>query len=218
MKSYIVRILALLMIIFSILLAACEEKRVDDAILTAKVKTQMTADGRVSPTRVNVDTLNSDVTLKGEVPTQQEKDAAEQAARSVEGVRSVSNQIVVNPAVAGAGLPTGEEMKRQAEKAIGGVGQEVKKEASEALLLGAITARLAAAGYSNVKVGIEQGVATLRGEVASEKDRIAVEAIVEKIEGVKQINNQLTVRGRAATPTPTSTPRRQRITDPNINN
>jgi len=33
----------------------------------------------------------------------------------------------------------------------------------------------------------------LKGEVSSEKDRVAVEVIVEKTEGIKKINNQLTV-------------------------
>lgn len=196
MKSYVARGLALLMIIFSILGAACTEKRVDDAMLTARVKTQMAADGRVSPTRVKVDTLNGDVTLKGEVPAQEEKDAAEQVAGKVEGVRSVNNQITVNPAAAGSGLPTGNEMKQRAEKAVGNVEQGVKKGAAEAFLRGEIKARLVAAGYGNVAVGVEQGVATLRGEVAGEKDRIAVEAIVEKMEGVKTVNNQLTVKAR----------------------
>src|SRR5262245_49494976 len=125
MKRSIARRLALLMAIFTILCAACTEKRVDDAVLTAKIKTQMAADGRISPTRVNVDTLNGDVMLKGEVPTQQEKDAAEEVARKVEGVRSVSNQITVNPAAANTGLPTGNEMKEQAEKAVGGAAQKV---------------------------------------------------------------------------------------------
>jgi osmotically-inducible protein OsmY len=142
-----------------------------------------------------VDTLNGAVTLTGEVPTQEEKDAAEQVARKVEGVRSVSNQIVVNPAAAGSGLPPSDEIKRQAEKAVGSVEHEVKEEASEAFLLGKIKARLAAAGYSNVAVEVEQGVVTLKGEAPSEKDRIAVEAIVEKMEGVKQVNNQIQPAG-----------------------
>jgi len=211
MKSYFARVLALLMIIFSILLAACAETRVDDAMLTAKVKTQMAADGRVSPTRVNVDTLSGDVTLKGEVPTQEEKDAAEQVARKVEGVRSVNNQIIVNPTAAGSGLPTGNEMKQQAEKAAGKVEQEVKRGASEAFLQGEIKARLIAAGYGNVAVVVEQGMATLSGEVASDKDRIAVEAIVEKIKSVEKVDNQLAVKGQtpsiSPTPTPPPTPR-----------
>jgi osmotically-inducible protein OsmY len=180
---------------FVMLFAACEQ-RVDDALLTANVKTEMTADGRVSPTRVNVDTLNSVVTLKGEVPTQQEKDAAEQVARRVAGVKSVNNQIVVNPAAAGTGVPSGNEIKEGVKEAASGVTQEVRKETSEAVLQGKVKARLIAAGFTNVAVEVIQGEVTLKGEVASEKDRTAVEAIVEKVEGVGKINNQLMVKGQ----------------------
>jgi hyperosmotically inducible periplasmic protein len=180
----------------------------DDAMLTARIKTLMTADGRISPTRVNVDTLNGDVTLKGVVPTQEEKDAAEEVARKVEGVKSVSNQIVVHPAAAGSGVPSGKEMKQQAEKAASDIGQEVKKEAGKAFLLGEVKARLAAAGYSDINVEVDQGVVTLKGEAPTEKDRIAVEAIAEKIEGVMKVNNQVTVKGQVPSSTPSPTPRK----------
>jgi osmotically-inducible protein OsmY len=206
MKGYFARVVALLMIIFSIMLAACTERQVDDAMLTARIKARMTADGRISPSRVDVDTLNGDVTLRGEVPTQEEKDAAEEVARKVEGVRSVSNQVIVNSAVAGTGIPSGQEMKRQAEKAVSDVGQGVKKEAEDAFLLGEIKARLAAAGYGDVAVTVDQGVVTLRGEALKDKDRIAVEAIVEKVKGVEKVDNQLTVKRQAPTPTPTHSP------------
>lgn len=178
----------------------------DDAMLTARIKARMTADGRVSPSRVDVDTLNGDVTLRGEVPTQEEKDAAAQVARNVEGVRSVSDQIIVNPAVAGTGIPSGVEIKQKAEKAANEVGQGVKKGAEDAFLLGEIKARLTAAGYGDVAVGVERGVVTLKGEASSDKDRIAVEAIVEKIKGVEKVENQLVVKRQAPTPTPASSP------------
>jgi hyperosmotically inducible protein len=193
MKAYVVRSLGGLLFALSISLTACE-KRVDDALLTARVKTQMTAEGEVSPTRVNVDTLNGVVTLKGEVPTQQEKVAAERAARKVEGVKSINNQIVVNPATAGTGVPSGTEVKEATKEAVGNVAQEVAKETGEALLLSKIKARLLAAGYSTVAVDVNQGEATLKGEVAGEKDRTAVEAIVQKVGGVKRINNQLAIK------------------------
>lgn len=93
------------------------------------------------------------------------------------------------------------EMKRQAEKAVGDVEQEVKEEVGEAFLLGKIRAWLAAAGYGDLAVEVEQGVVTLKGEAPNEKDRIAVEAIVEKMEGVKRVNNQVTVPGKSLTPT-----------------
>src|SRR5262245_17583515 len=206
MKGYFARFVALLMIIVSIMIAACTERQVDDALFTARIKARMTSDGRITPTRVAVDTLNGAVTLRGEVPTQEEKDAAEEVARKVEGVRSVSNQVIVNSAVAGTGIPSGQEMKRQAEKAVSDVGQGVKKEAEDAFLLGEIKTRLAAAGYGDVSVSVDRGVVTLNGEALKDKDRIAVEAIVEKVKGVEKVDNRLTVKRQTPAPTPTHSP------------
>jgi osmotically-inducible protein OsmY len=152
-----------------------------------------------------VDTVNGNVTLSGETPTQEEKIAAEEVASKVEGVRGVSNQIIVNPAAAGSGIPSGEEMKRQAEKAVSNVGQGMKKEAQNAILLGEVKARLAAAGYGAVGVDVDRGVVTLKGETSNEKDRIAAEAIAEKVNGVEKVDNQLTIQ-KPPPPAPTKTP------------
>lgn len=195
MRTFIAHGFALGLFTLAMLFAACEQ-RVDDALLTANIKTEMTADGRVSPTRVNVDTLNGVVTLKGEVPTQQEKAAAEQIARKVAGVKSVNNQVTVNPAAAGTGVPSGNEIKEEVKETASNVTQEVKKETGEAILVGKIKTRLIAAGFNNVSVEVNQGEATLKGEVASEQDRTAVVAIVQKTGGVQKINNQLAVKGR----------------------
>jgi osmotically-inducible protein OsmY len=95
-------------------------------------------------------------------------------------------------------------MKRQAEKTVSNVGQGVKKEAENAFLLGEVKARLAAAGYGGVGVGVDRGVVTLKGETSNEKDRIAAQAIVEKIRGVQKVNNQMTVKKLAPAQAPTT--------------
>ncbi len=201
MKTYTLFCLALAVWGLCIIFTACET-RVDDAVLTARIKTEMTADGRVSPTRVNVDTLNGVVTLKGQVPTQQEKDAAAQVAGKIEGVKRVENQITVNPATAGTGLPTGNEMKEQVKDAASQVAQEVKNEATDTVLQGTLKARLIAAGYNNVAVKVNRGEAILSGEVATDKDRIAAEAIISKMNGITKTVNQITIKGATPTPSP----------------
>lgn len=186
----------LLILVGCLLAAACQAREVDDAALTAKVKAALITDGRVSATRVSVESANGVVTLKGEVPTSQEKQAAEQAARTVEGVKSVRNEVTINPASAGTGVPPMKELKNKAEEAARGVAQGARKEVGETLLLANVKTRLAAAGFSQVSVEINQGQATLTGEVANNKERIAVETIVEKVEGIKRVNNQLKVKPR----------------------
>lgn len=66
---------------------------VDDATVTAKVKAALMAESEVDGTRINVDTVNGRVVLKGEVPSKTMIDRAVQVARGIEGVRDVDNQL-----------------------------------------------------------------------------------------------------------------------------
>lgn len=66
---------------------------VDDATVTAKVKAALMAESGVDGTKINVDTMNGRVTLKGEVPDKTMIDKAVQVAKGVEGVKDVDNQL-----------------------------------------------------------------------------------------------------------------------------
>lgn len=68
---------------------------VDDATITAGVKTSLLADPDVAGTKINVDTEQGRVTLKGEVKTMAIRKKAESLAREVKGVRSVNNQLII---------------------------------------------------------------------------------------------------------------------------
>ena len=69
------------------------EKAVDDAALTAKVKSTLLADAQVKGTQIDVDSNNGTVTLSGSVATATEKARAEQLAQGVDGVRAVRNNL-----------------------------------------------------------------------------------------------------------------------------
>lgn len=70
-------------------------KVVDDATITARVKSKLLADKEVSGLAVNVDTYKGTVQLNGFVNTAAEKAKAEQLAKSVEGVQKVDNNLTV---------------------------------------------------------------------------------------------------------------------------
>jgi osmotically-inducible protein OsmY len=74
---------------------------VDDAALTAKVKASIAEEDGVSATAVNVTTYRGTVQLSGFVESEEAKRAAENAAKDVEGVRSVKNDLRVQPAASG---------------------------------------------------------------------------------------------------------------------
>lgn len=65
-----------------------------DAAVTAKVKTAIATDvGARTATVVNVNTYNGTVQLTGFVDNAEQKRRAEEAAKKVEGVKSVKNDI-----------------------------------------------------------------------------------------------------------------------------
>ncbi|MDB5770398.1 MAG: hyperosmotically inducible periplasmic protein [Burkholderiales bacterium] len=68
---------------------------VDDAAITAKIKAALLADPEVSALKVNVDTAQGNVKLKGEVKSLALRKKVESLAKGVAGVRSVDNQLVI---------------------------------------------------------------------------------------------------------------------------
>ena len=68
---------------------------VDDATLTAQVKAKFADDTAVSAAAIGVETLKGVVQLSGFTKSGVEKARAEQLARSIKGVVSVRNDIVV---------------------------------------------------------------------------------------------------------------------------
>ena len=68
---------------------------VDDANITASVKTKLVADKAANLTRVDVDTNNGTVYLNGTVDSAEQKARAEQLAWQAKGVKSVVNNLQV---------------------------------------------------------------------------------------------------------------------------
>jgi osmotically-inducible protein OsmY len=70
-------------------------KNVDDATVTASVKSQLVMDKAANLTRVDVDTNNGVVYLNGTVDSSAQKGRAEELARRVKGVTKVVNNLQV---------------------------------------------------------------------------------------------------------------------------
>jgi hyperosmotically inducible protein len=70
-------------------------ENVDDATITASVKSRLVADKASNLTRVDVDTNNGTVYLNGSVESPEQKAKAEQLAWQAKGVKSVVNNLQV---------------------------------------------------------------------------------------------------------------------------
>ena len=63
--------------------------KVDDAMITTAVKAKLTTDRLKNAVKVNVDTKDGVVTLKGTVSTEEQRVEAERLARDTKGVKDV---------------------------------------------------------------------------------------------------------------------------------
>jgi hyperosmotically inducible periplasmic protein len=68
---------------------------ISDAAVTSAVKAKLLADSAVAGLKIDVDTREGVVTLKGDVRSQAEKDAAVEIARGTSGVRQVDDYLVI---------------------------------------------------------------------------------------------------------------------------
>jgi osmotically-inducible protein OsmY len=73
--------------------AAKMGNKVDDAVITTSVKTELAKDPSLSALRINVDTSNGRVALKGKAPSNEAREHATTLAQNVKGVVSVDNQL-----------------------------------------------------------------------------------------------------------------------------
>ena len=99
-SNIVIRCLVLLMLIT---LVACSSTRthestgeyVDDSVITTKVKSLLAEDDFFKSFQISVETYKGTVQLSGFVNSQQAVDKAGQIARSVKGVTSVRNSLIV---------------------------------------------------------------------------------------------------------------------------
>jgi hyperosmotically inducible protein len=68
---------------------------VDDVTIGTKLKAALAADPELSALKINVDTTQGNVRLKGEVKSMALRRKAEELARKTEGVKSVDNQLMI---------------------------------------------------------------------------------------------------------------------------
>lgn len=78
-------------------LAGKAEDKLDDLGITAAVNAGLANDTDLSALKINVDTKNGVVVLKGTAPTAAARDRATEISKGVKGVATVDNQLVVKP-------------------------------------------------------------------------------------------------------------------------
>jgi hyperosmotically inducible periplasmic protein len=69
--------------------------RIDDSVITTKVKATLVADGEIKGSNISVETRNGEVVLSGFVDSAEQGERAIGAARRVDGVKAVDSRLAV---------------------------------------------------------------------------------------------------------------------------
>jgi osmotically-inducible protein OsmY len=69
--------------------------KIDDAMITTSVKAEFAKDANLSAMKINVDTSQGRVVLKGSAPSNEAREHATTLAQNVKGVVAVDNQLKV---------------------------------------------------------------------------------------------------------------------------
>jgi osmotically-inducible protein OsmY len=98
--NYFAAILLALTLIAPLLAIACGKsvgETIDDATITAQVKTSLLNDKDTGGLRIDVDTFKGVVTLSGAVKSAAERDKAVAIAKSTKGVTDVKSTLQIQP-------------------------------------------------------------------------------------------------------------------------
>jgi len=121
------------------------------------------------------------VTLTGTVPTESDKAQAEAIAKSNAESQVIADQIAVRP--------PGRESEAKA------IDSDLDKAIEKNVDATLVKHRL----KKDIKYDVKNGVVTLKGDVPSQSKRQQVEQLVASVPNVKQVINELEVKGQKAT-------------------
>lgn len=150
-----------------------------DGWIALKIHTILLIHANVSATSTRVDVHDGDVVLTGTVDNPAQKDLTEAYVKDVEGVKSVTNNLVVKEA---APEPNGNTVGEKIDDA--SITSQVKYE----LLTHRSTSAI------KTKVSTTNGVVSISGEANSDAEKDLVAKLASGVRGVQSVENNMTVK------------------------
>jgi hyperosmotically inducible periplasmic protein len=173
-------------------------KASDDAKITTAVKTKIVDDDRLDAAKIDVDTKDGVVTLKGKVLGHEEENRAIEIARSVPNVRNVISKLDVETKLGNAEINERVDENEEAVKKR----QEAQEQETipEAVDDASITAKVKLAlakdeTVSALKIDVDtkNRIVTLTGTVKNATEAKRAISVAESVNGVKKVNSVLTI-------------------------
>lgn len=166
-----------------------------DPGITTAVKSKFASDDVVKANRIDVDTKDKVVTLKGEVQSAAARTRAVEIAKSTEGVRDVVDSLTVVPEAA-ATSGRAEDSAREAARDARDAGHETGALMGDAGITTAVKTKMLAdstVSGLNIDVDTKDGVVTLIGDVKSAAEKRRAVEIAKTTDHVKSVKDQLKI-------------------------
>ena len=173
-----------------------------DAEITAEVKTKFMSDENVASRRIDIETEDGVVTLRGMVATPTEAERAVELAKTAEGVRMVHSYLKSDaPAAEGdktsdLGQETEEALEETGEAIDAGV-EQAQKLGSDAAITAQIKWKLAKdrmVQAADIDVDTKNRHVTLTGIVSNREEAHRAVQIAQSVDHVLLVDSNLTIR------------------------
>jgi hyperosmotically inducible protein len=166
------------------------DEKLRDAWLDGKVETALLINRHLNNFTIDTDVKNNVAYLSGTVNSEVDRELAAEIARSIEGVTSVDNDIIVKkPQESADALHISHEHESDKTRTFGTWYDDATTTASikSELLFNSKTSGL------DVNVDTAFGVVTLNGVVETAAEKDLIEQIAENTPGVRDVNSEIEV-------------------------
>jgi len=157
-----------------------------DAATTSRVRTALLLSKHVSPFDIKVETIQGEVTLEGQVPSEQVKTVAGAIAQDTSSVKQVHNNLGVNPAI---------ERNPDREH----LGERVADLEIQTLVTDALS-KNADLAEKHITTEVKNRTVALNGTVQTTTQKYTAEQIAWQIPGVQGLKDNLSVADPQAMP------------------
>ena len=157
-----------------------------DAATTSRVRTALLLSKNASPFDIKVKTIQGEVTLEGQVPSEQVKNVAGAIAQDTSSVKQVHNNLAVNPAI---------ERNPDREH----LGERVADLEIQTLLTDAIS-KNADFAENHIATEVKNRTVALNGTVQTRNQKYTAEQVAWQVPGVLGLTDNLNVTDAQAVP------------------
>jgi hyperosmotically inducible protein len=162
------------------------QESTQDAATTSRVRTALLLSKQASPFDIKVQTIHGQVTLEGQVPSEQVKTVAGAIAQDTSSVKQLSNNLSVNPSI-----ERNQDMEHLGERV---ADLEIKTLISDAL------SNNAELKGKNITTEVKDRAVTLGGTVQTVSQKYIADQIAWQVSGVQGLTDNLSVSDTQAKP------------------